>query len=243
MKRLLMILLGITLSFAIVGCESGSGNETANDNNTDVDDNPKDDPIVDLPEDGLVFSQHLITYYLLINQISCEHDSQKNDIIYLNCSGDSATREMLLYLSELNGDTSFNRRTLPWADRAFAYPFDDITMSCDKDFDSAHPAGEPLDDIVNITIVRYWDYVQNGYQYPEGYEYVNAYGLGAIAFNYKLEEINSDNSKLVSCKTHYLSKPQMSFTTTPDIPGEYTFTLSLTTNGETYTTTFTHTFE
>ena len=53
MKRLLIILLGLTLSFAVVSCESNGGKEN-------IEDNPEDDPIVDLPLVGFLSTSNNI---------------------------------------------------------------------------------------------------------------------------------------------------------------------------------------
>ena len=58
-------------------------------------------------------------------------------------------------------------------------------------------------------------------------------------YNKYLSDINFDNSKLINSHR----QPEVIFTTSPATPGEYTFTMELTTNGETFTTTFTKKFE
>ena len=194
-------------------------------------------------ETGVWPTPYLITNYLLIEEISCfHHENQANNAIYLRFSGENiydakATEDKFAYLSNMYNDTSFTGSTHPGAYSALAYPFDEITLSCNSDYDAEHLAGEPLDDIVKLKFESYWDFLQNGYQYPEWYT-EKVCGYGRVPYELYLSELNSNNSKLVSIK-----QSPMIFTTSPATPGEYTFTLELTTNGETFTTTFTHKFE
>ena len=91
--------------------------------------------------------------------------------------------------------------------------------------------------IVKVKFESYWNYIQNGYQYPDWCK--KGLQLGRCSFEYLLSEINNDNSKLIC----WPDSPTITFTSSPTTPGEYTFTMELTTNGETFTTTFTKKFE
>ena len=154
---------------------------------------------------GVWPTPYLITNYLLIEEISCfHHENQANNAIYLRFSGENiydakATEDKFAYLSNMYNDTSFTGSTHPGAYSALAYPFDKITLSCNSDYDAEHLAGEPLDDIVKLKFESYWDFLQNGYQYPEWYTDKNS-GYGLVPFEYYLSELNSNNSKLVSIK-------------------------------------------
>ena len=61
------------------------------------------------------------------------------------------------------------------------------------------------------------------------------------------EDINADVATLVNLEPFKAQMinvtPLIHFASQPAEPGEYTFTLEMTTNGETLTTEFTHTFE
>lgn len=194
-------------------------------------------------ETGVWPTPYMITNYLLIEKISCFHyENQANNAITLRYSGEDilnvkATKEKFAYFNKMYNDTSFSGCTYPGAYSALAYPFDKVTLSCNSDYDAKHLAGDVLDDIVKLQFESYWDFLQNGYQYPEWYT-EKMCGYGRVPLEYYLSELNSNNSKLASIK-----ESSMIFTSLPATLGEYTFTLELTTNGETFTTTFTHKFE
>ncbi len=185
---------------------------------------------------GTSQTSYLVTGYILIDEVSYDNTTIK-------FSGDrirdhkTSDMEKFKYFSEFYNDTSYTGHTYPGSNDAIAYPFDKITMSCYSEFDAKHPAGTPLDDIVKVKFESYWNYIQNGYQYPDWCK--KGLQLGRCSFEYLLSEINNDNSKLIC----WPDSPTITFTSSPTTPGEYTFTLELTTNGETFTTTFTHKFE
>lgn len=189
------------------------------------------------PETGMLYTPYLISNYLLLEEITCTPSELYNNEAYLSYYGENCG-DKLSYFSKLYNDTSYNNFILPGSQQALAYPLDKITLSCNSDYDDKHPAGTPLDDIVKLKFTSYLDYIENGYQYPEWYKKEKGYGLGEIPFEYYLSEINSDNTKLASRGVHRLI-----FTELPNVAGEYNFTLELTTNGETFTATFTHVFD
>lgn len=200
-------------------------------------------------------TSYLIPWYEFINKISVlpykHNDGSSRYHIRFSKSYIHGWKknhiEQHSYFSNLYGDTSYKGLTYRLSHPAFAYPFDKVTMSCDSDFDAKHPAGEPLDDIVMLSFGSWWEFIQNGYEYPEGCvlpQYPedsdkNEKTIGEIMYNKYLSDINFDNSKLINSHR----QPEVIFTTSPATPGEYTFTLELTTNGETFTTTFTQKFE
>lgn len=186
---------------------------------------------------GMWYTPFFISNYLLLEEITCTPSELYNNEAYLIYYGENCG-DKLSYFSKLYNDTSYNNFILPGSQQALAYPLDKITLSCNSDYDDKHPAGTPLDDIVKLKFTSYLDYIENGYQYPEWYKKEKGYGLGEIPFEYYLSEINSDNTKLASRAVSTIT-----FTELPTVAGEYNFTLELTTNGETFTTTFTHVFD
>jgi hypothetical protein len=183
------------------------------------------------------YTPYLISNYLLLEEITCTPSELYNNKAYLSYYGENCG-DKFSYFSKLCNDTSYNNFILPGEQQALAYPIDKITLSCDSDYDAKHPAGTPLDDIVKLQFDSYWDFIQNDYQYPEWYKKEKGYRLGEIPFEYYLSEINSDNTKLASRAVSTIT-----FTELPTVAGEYNFTLELTTNGETFTATFTHVFD
>ena len=185
----------------------------------------------------MVYTPYLISNYLLLEEITCTPSELYNNKAYLSYYGENCG-DKLSYFSKLYNDTSYNNFILPGSQQALAYPIDKITLSCDSDYDAKHPAGTPLDDIVKLQFDSYWDFIQNDYQYPDWYTMDEYNWYGALRFKYYLSEINSDNTKLASRRVN-----QLIFTELPTVLGEYNFTLELTTNGETFTATFTHVFD
>lgn len=63
-----------------------------------------------------------------------------------------------------NGDTSFTGRIYDWFPCAFAQNFAEFHLICNLDWDEAHPAGTPLDDLVTLTFMPYGPHIRNGYK-------------------------------------------------------------------------------
>lgn len=198
----------------------------------------------DIKDYASLTTPYMISNYVLTEKIACSSSEIYSNFVSLNYYGEDllaslrATYERFSYFSKLYNDNSFNKANHPGAYSALAYPIDKITLSCDSDYDAKHPAGTPLDDIVTIEFDSYWDFIQNGYQYPDWYTVKEKDWYGSMRLEYYLSEINSDNTKLASRKVNRLL-----FTELPTVLGEYNFTLELTTNGKTLTTTFTHVFD
>ena len=150
-------------------------------------------------------------------------------------SGDDIPDE-IKELRSIYGDTTRYRKDGGVRHIALAYPIDEITISCDQDFDSRHPAGEPLDDIVLLDYGTYYPFIQNGYN-----------GISLTRYTICFNCVNANTTKLISYSRNldfYEGRtPAIKFRTKPDVPGEYTFNLAVDMNGETLTTSFTYTFE
>ena len=149
-------------------------------------------------------------------------------------------------LRQIYGDTTRVRMNSSLTVAALAYPIDEITICCDKDFDARHKAGEPLDDIALLDFATYYPFIQNGYnRFTPPAE--SAYYGDLMRYTVCFDCVNADITKL----TAYLkpldhlgcNTPSIKFRTSPDIKGDYTFTVDVTMNGKTMTTTFTHSFE
>lgn len=72
-------------------------------------------------------------------------------------------------LSGKYGDVNFNRWVYEAQIRAdsWAFPFYTFTVVSDADFDEEHPAGAPLDDVVDIKYYTYRLYIENGYRHTD----------------------------------------------------------------------------
>lgn len=159
--------------------------------------------------------------------------------------GTTEEREKSKAIGKLYGDSTSHIWD-PGMHPALAHPIDKITISCDQDFDSRHPAGEPLDDLVNLDFATYYHFIKGGYN-PFTVDYTKWLYNDLVRYTLCFNCVNADITHLtcVGRNMNYegARSPNIQFKTSPDVPGEYTFNLAVTINGETLTTTFTQTFE
>ena len=147
------------------------------------------------------------------------------------------------YFINLYGDTKLNGNSSLWGESAVAYPIDWITITCDKDFDAEHPAGEPLlEDVVKLEYNTYYNFVKSGltaYKYDQNDDpRTDRYEIG-------FDKVNADITKLmdISLAHDYFATAGIRFQYVPEVDDEYTFTITLKMNGEEMKTSFTTTFE
>lgn len=208
------------------------------------------DSFSEMPETGTWASPHYITEYLVASEIDVEVNKESGDLC-LKVSGEeyqtwdkNEISKEALYFINLYNDDSYYGVVQPGMSRALAYPLDKITIYCDKDFDAEHPAGTPLDKIALLYFSTFYPYIEGGYKSLGSYDYYDDRVWRIMNFT----QINADRTKLMWADfiTSQISPSyvaQIDFVSQPETPGEYTFTLEMTTNGETLKTEFTHTFE
>lgn len=227
MRKLLFLAF---VAFALCGCKEDSPSE--------------------ILETGTIPSPHYITEYLVASKIDVEVNKDSGKLC-LKVSGDEYTTwhknnisEEALYFIELYNDKSYYGSVHPGMTPALAYPLDKITIYCDKDFDAEHPAGTPLDKIALLYFNTFYPYIEGGYKSLGSYDYYDDRVWRIMNFT----QINADRTKLMCA--HFLTSKispsyvaEIEFLSQPAEPGEYNFTLEMTTNGETLKTEFTHTFE
>ena len=225
MRKLLFLAF---IAFALCGCKEDSPSE--------------------IPVTGTKPSPHYITEYLVASKIDVEVNKDSGKLC-LKVSGDEYTTwhknnisEEALYFIELYNDKSYYGSVHPGMTPALAYPLDKITIYCDKDFDAEHPAGEALDKIALLYFSSYYPFIEGGYKG------IHPFNYDRISYIMRFDDVNADRSKLMCA--HFLTSKispsyvaEIEFLSQPAEPGEYTFTLEMTTNGETLKTEFTHTFE
>lgn len=136
-------------------------------------------------------------------------------------------------LCEEYGDVSYNSShsyTGPCS--CLSSGIDSIKVETLSDFDSAHPAGSDVSDLMECAYCTVYEFIQNGYKcfdesdwpsYDYGFHQLNRYHLNIN----KLSEINSGNTKLLSSKDLLLM-----FKAAPDSPGDYKFKVSIMTDGK-----------
>ena len=194
-------------------------------------------------------SSHFITEYFMPTSVNVSANSIGD--LFLCADGEiyktwgdknSEEYKKAKYFCDLYGDNSYKGGHYPGENAALAYPIENLTIYCATDFDAKHPAGEPLDDIVELDFQTYYDYVKSGYtSYKDNPDWMSS---RVEHFILSFDKVSADITKLVSIglgASGYFSG--FKFTSTPEKAGEYTFTLEMTSNGETFSTEFTHTFE
>lgn len=249
MRKILLLAL---IAFALCGCGDSIGaldNTTDKTDETRKDENKDDNVEVPAEETGTWVTSHFITEYLVASEIAVEN---KNGTLCLKVLGDeyytytSNVSKEAIGLANIYNDNYYTGGIHPGMHPALAYPLDKITISCDADFDAEHPAGEPLDDIAQLGFCSFYPFIENGYQYfpmPDDWWYNDR-----IRYTMPFASVNAEVTKLLwayfltsRISPSYVAK--IEFASQPAEPGEYTFTLEMTTNGETLKTEFTHTFE
>ncbi|MBR5862999.1 MAG: hypothetical protein IKY76_00370 [Alistipes sp.] len=192
-------------------------------------------------------SKHFITEYLVASEIAVDNVS---GTLCLEVSGEEYSvfngEDKAMELTNLYNDNAFKGGVYPGLHPALAYPIDKITICANKDFDAEHPVGEPLDDIARLGFNSFYPFIANGYEYfPTSEEW---WYPDRLPYSIPFADINAEVTKLIEAyfttwqiSPSYVAK--IEFASQPEKAGEYTFTIEMTTNGETFETTFTHTFE
>lgn len=197
----------------------------------------------DKPQNSYTSSPHYVSDYIVPSSIKVIPISdiflvEFNGTIYPTFKGDGYKyNDTVKSFSELYGDIYYTGAVKAGLHPALAYPIDDISIVCNNNFDDEHPAGGPLDDIVKMNYKSYYNFIKNGYQ-PYAENLPNEQDVDS--FSWCFEDINAEKTKLISLKNKFTT---INFASQPEKAGEYTFTLEMTINGETFETTFTHTFE
>ena len=193
-------------------------------------------------------SPHFITEYIVPSKVRAIHNAPGN--IYIEVTGnvyktfrgeDYKDYDKALYFAQMYGDTSYNGSVQEGEHTALAYPIEKITMWCDADFDAEHPAGEPLDDIVELNFGTYDDFIKSGYSAYKDNPWWEDPAEEVLSLPF--DSVNKDVTTLVAANLGYFSVGNIKFISTPKELGEYTFTLEMVVNGETFSTEFTYTFE
>lgn len=147
------------------------------------------------------------------------------------------------YFIALYGDTQKKGNSSLWGESAIAYPIDWITITCDKDFDAEHPAGEPLlGDVVKFEYYTYYNFVKSGLT---AYNYGQNCPPETDSYQIGFDKVNADITKLmdVSLASDRFASGGIRFQYVPEVDDEYTFTITLKMNGEEMKTSFTTTFK
>ena len=142
-------------------------------------------------------------------------------------------RERYLQIAERNGDTEYNRfADYEWYEReALADNFCLLSVTSDKAWDTNHPAGTGLGDILLFKAYSYSPYIRSGYS-------GNIYTQISVPLNHvtegQMEVLNFEPD------SYLRDLPQIRFLRAPSTEGPHTLTLTITTpEGKTYRPTIT----
>ncbi len=254
MRKLLFLAF---IAFALCGCGDSLGaldNTTDKTDETRKDENKDDNVEVPAEETGMWESSFFVTEFVVPSKIEVarnagQHWLKITGVEYITYLRDKTSQsyKKAMEFAEFYSDTSYTGGIYPGLNRALAYPIEDITIYCEKDFDVEHPAGEPLDDVVKLEFKSFYEFIKNGYKYPENIPLGTSDKEGGIDYKLCLGDIDASLATLVHIHPFRSqlggTTPLIHFASQPAEPGEYTFTLEMTTNGETLKTEFTHTFE
>ena len=241
MKKILFLAF---VAFALCGC-----GDTSNTLEDKTDDTRHNEEII---ETGVWASSFFVTEFVVPSKVEVAYDAGQHWLKitgdeYITLDKNAQSFKQAVEFAELYGDTSYTGCVHPGLNRALAYPIDDITIYCEKDFDAEHPAGEPLDDVVKLEFKSFYEFIKNGYQYPKDISLGTPDNEGAIDYTLSLGDIDATLATLVHIhpfRSQLINvTPLLHFASQPAEAGEYAFTLAVEINGETFETTFTHTFE
>jgi hypothetical protein len=132
-------------------------------------------------------------------------------------------------LAKSFNDVSYSGYVMPNANKALTEPLSIVSVTCDKDFDAEHNAGQSLDDIVLFCATSPYNFIQGGYkdfvkdeEYPDyWYGMIMNRDVGYKPIDMQINAINRDNS-LMLYPICYLY-----FKKSPTTNGEYRFTVTI----------------
>ena len=161
------VLLGFCVSCDKNG-DSGLYKEETPFNSDDGYDDGTDSLIVD-PPDGASFSQYFVDLYVMPSGMSLSDRLEECNTICVTFSGEEiraySHEDSLRFiaLAKSFGDTSYNRRSVPYSNPAIGSEIRSVSVVCDKDFPGV-PAGDNLNDVVVLCSASPYEYIQNGYE-------------------------------------------------------------------------------
>lgn len=132
--------------------------------------------------------------------------------------------ERYLELARRNGDTCFYQLTYPlwYMNRgALADNFRSLSIVSNADWDEAHPAGTPLDDLFEVGLAVYGPFIRNGYTYVEE----PSYGLSCyVGVRKRMDQLEPPDME-----ASVNDGPALYILSYPTLAREHTLTLTITT--------------
>lgn len=174
---------------------------------------------------GATYSKTWITGYLNPETILVTKASSGLELIL---KGNVITSgDLFDSLSISYNDISYNKYTVCGPRIAIDDGLLGIRIETVESFDTLHPAGSDVSELVECQYISYLDYIQNGYKKEEkdinqNSDLMQYYGIdGAKLFKSKLSSINYTNTKLAA--PYFILK----FNKEPEQKGKYQFKLIL----------------
>ena len=216
MKSIFRTVLALALVLLFAGCIS---------TNQDI--------IFEIPHDGALLSGPYIKYYydgeVAVNVVDAHYLDMPVLSVGVRINGDVPVKvygqdqpevEKYHSLCIKHSDTSYEGLD-PYYDnpakQCFARDLSSIEFVCDRDFDTAHPAGTSLLDKMNYSASSLSRWIRNGYR-------LDTFQKECFIIDKKADTLEADDLSLLC----YFNMFQLQFTTSPAQPGSYEFTLTLT---------------
>lgn len=204
-KFLLLLLLASSLLAACDKSESDSSEKT------------------ETPVGDYVYKStgNVINYYFYPDNLSAGKSAVDEGPIYLLLHGfekDGNRVKTFKEYANYYGDTAyFQKLTMGWGYTVSANPLTSINVTADKDFDSEHPAGSSLNDILSLKYASAYNLIQSGYDTS-----IHIYNMEGKRGNYEVMPLSKlDNVKLLYHEAFLLFDKQ------PDVKGKYNFEITL----------------
>lgn len=125
---------------------------------------------IGLPPEDKKTPDNFIESYLIPARVSVVEHSKigNNQVLEIRFWGKCIDKrddpDLFDYYARLYGDTLCYATILPGSNAAIADAFNKISVVADADFDAAHPAGTPLDDIICLRSESAYEYIRSGYE-------------------------------------------------------------------------------
>ena len=129
---------------------------------------------IGLPPEDKKIPDNFIQSYLIPEGVTVfeylkkERESSGNEVFefrfFGKCIDKRDNPDLFDHYARLYGDTLCYATILPGSNAAIADAFSKISVVADVDFDAAHPAGTPLDDIICFQSESAYEYIRSGYE-------------------------------------------------------------------------------
>lgn len=120
-------------------------------------------------------------------------------------------------LSQSYGDTTYNDYKDIGFSPALGYPIKKISIVSNKDYDSNHPAGTDLSDVIECSMSSYWHHIKNNYRDYNYYDYYVYCSTKEYCIIKKVADLDSEDLKIVGAYVMSLFIPDLDLDDTHDL--------------------------